>query len=69
MLGTALFVEEWPFAAIGIALECQRAIGQVREQHRRDAEVIIDHIPLGEVRLGIENFVEIGKCEALNLRE
>src|SRR6185437_1968241 len=69
MLGAALFIEERPFAAIGIAFERQRAIGQVREQDRRDAEVIIDHIPLGEVRLRIEDLIEIGKGETLYLGE
>jgi len=45
--------------AIGIALERERAVGKMRQQHRSNAHVIIDDLALGETSFGIEHFVQI----------
>ena len=33
----------------------------MRQQHRRDARVVVDHLALGEAGLGIEDLVEVGE--------
>src|SRR3954471_11194539 len=54
-----LLVEVGAADPVGIALERQRPPAQVRQQDRRDARVVVDHLPLGEPRLGIEDLVEV----------
>ena len=49
----------------GIALQRERPVAQVREQHRRDARVVVDHLALGEPGLGVEHLVEVGELEPL----
>ena len=58
-----LLVEVGARDAVGVALERQRAPAQVAEQHRRDAGVVVDHLPLGEPGLGIEDLVEVRQRE------
>src|SRR5437867_7571784 len=63
--GAVLFVEELAVHSVGIALERERPAPQVREQRRRDSQVEIDHLRLGETRLRIEDLVEIAERQAL----
>ena len=39
------------------------AAAQVRQQHRRDPRVVLDHLALGEAGRGIEDLVEVGERE------
>ncbi len=48
MRRTVLFVKKFAFDAVRIALHSQRPILQMRQKHRRNANVVIDHLPLGE---------------------
>src|SRR3954451_19474988 len=59
MARALLLVEVGAADAVGIALEGQGAPPQVREQRRRDPRVVVDHLALGEPRLGIEDLVEV----------
>ena len=54
-----LLVEVRPLDPVRIALERQRPVAQVAEQHGRDARVVLDHVPLGESRLGIHQLVQV----------
>ena len=63
MLWTALLVEKHPIYAFWIALERERTAFQVRNQYRRNADVIVDYLPFGEPNRGIENFVEVRKLK------
>src|SRR5262244_1078049 len=49
--------------AFGIALEGERASGEMRQEHRRNAHKIINDLALGETNLGVENFIQIGKLD------
>jgi hypothetical protein len=60
MTGTTLFVKERGIHPIRISFEDQRTIVQMRQKIRRDPDVIIDDLPLGETNRRIEHFVEIG---------
>ncbi len=47
----------------GIPLHGQRMSREMRHQYRRNADVIVDHLTLGEAGGGIENLVQVGKIE------
>src|SRR5205085_1458792 len=49
----------------GRSKERERAIAQVGQERRRDAQVEVDHLRLAEPRLRIEDLVEIAEREAL----
>jgi hypothetical protein len=55
----ALLVEKTTLNTIGVPFKCQWPIFQMRQQGRRDANVIIDDLPFGEASLWIKNFVQI----------
>src|ERR1019366_4738697 len=40
---------------------------QVRQQRRRDAHVIIDHLPLGESSFGKQHLIEVRKLQVPSL--
>jgi hypothetical protein len=67
VLGTFLLVEELAFDAVRVALHRQRPALEVRQHERRHARVVVDHLALGEARLGIEDLVEVGELELLAL--
>ena len=48
--GAVLLEERLPVDAVGPAGEGDRPAGQVRQQHRRDPHVVVDHLGLGERR-------------------
>ncbi len=68
MSRTIFFVKKFRFDAIRIALHGQRPILQMRQQHGRDPDVIIDHLALGEADLRIKDLVEIRNRKAFFLR-
>ena len=57
----ALFVKERLADAVGIAFEGQGPIFEVWEEHRPNADVVINHLPFGEAGLRIENFIDVGE--------
>jgi hypothetical protein len=60
---TLLLVEVPALDTVGIALERQRAIAQMRQQDRRDARVVLDDLALGEPRLGVHHLVQVREGE------
>src|SRR6266704_267807 len=61
------FVEKTTLNAIGIPLKRERAVFQMRQQDRRDANVIIDDLSFGEAGLWIKNFVEPGNGDSFTV--
>ncbi len=59
-----LLVEELLVHAVRVALQRQRAVAQMRQQHRRDARVVVDHLALGEAHGGVEHLVQVREPEA-----
>src|SRR6266545_8337554 len=59
MNGAIFLIEKLTFHAIWIALHCERAVLQVRQKHRRDPDVVIDHLRLGETRLRVKHLVQV----------
>jgi hypothetical protein len=60
-----LLIEEGRLHAIGVTLHGQRPILEVRQQHRRDLDVIGEHLALGETGLGIIDLFQIGNRHGL----
>ena len=67
MTRTVLFVEKHSGDAVGIALESERASRQMWQQHRGDADVVVDDLSLGEAALGVEDLVEVTERETTAL--
>jgi hypothetical protein len=63
MRGGLLLVEVPALHAVRIALERERAVAQVRQHGRRDARVVVDHLPLGEAHPGVHDLVEVRQRE------
>jgi hypothetical protein len=61
--GTLLLVEVPALDAVGIALEGERAVAQVRQHRGRDAGVVVDHLTLGEPHRGIHHLVQVRQRE------
>ena len=61
----ALLVEELVLHAVGIALQGERTVAQVRQQDRGDPRVVVDHLALREPRARVEDLVQIGERERL----
>jgi hypothetical protein len=59
MHGTILLVEKLTVHAIWIALHCEGTVLQVRQKRRGNADVVVDHLRLGETRLRIKHLVQI----------
>src|SRR4029453_4977862 len=59
MHGAVLFIEKLAFHAIWIALHCEGTVLQVRQKRRGNADVVVDHLRLGETRLRIKNLVQV----------
>src|SRR5204863_9465415 len=62
-----LLVEVLSLHSVGIPFERERPIAQVRQQGRRDAQVVVDHLRLGEAGPWVEDLGEIGELEPLSL--
>ena len=58
-----LLVEVPALDAVRVALERQGTVAQVRQQHGRDARVVVDHLALGEPDLGIHDLVQVRERE------
>ena len=56
-----LLVEELSLDAVRVALQRQRAVVQVRQEHGRDAHVVVDQVALREAGLRIHDLVEVGE--------
>src|SRR6267142_5218468 len=63
MLGRALLKKILVIHAFGIALHGQRTSGEMWQQDRCDADVVVDYLALGEAGGGIEDFVEVRELE------
>jgi hypothetical protein len=57
----ALHEKEVAGGAVWITLHHHRAVAQVREQHGRDFEVILNQVSLRDAQLRPEKLVEVGK--------
>ena len=56
------FSKKWPpFHPVRVALQRQRAVVQVGQQHTGDAHVVVDQVALREAGGGIEDLVEVGQ--------
>src|SRR5205085_1321694 len=66
MRWTILFVEEFLIYSIWITLHRERSVAQMRQKHGRNSDVIVDHLPLGEVDLRIKNFVQVRDRECFS---
>ena len=67
MGGTILFVEVHAGDALGISLHGERAAAQMRQQHRRHADVVINDLRFGETSRRIHHLLQVGKAELLSL--
>src|SRR5260221_8718786 len=63
MHGGVFFEEEFLLHAPGIALHGERPSGEMRHQIRRNADVVIDDLSLGEAGGGIEDLVKVRETE------
>ena len=50
-----------------VALQRERAVVQVRQEHGRDAHVVVDQVALREAGLRIHHLVEVGEAQAPSL--
>src|ERR1051325_8407923 len=68
MRRAVFFVKELRVHPVGISLHRQRPIAQMGQEHRRDANVIVDHLTFGESDFGIKHLVEVrdGELFAFN---
>jgi hypothetical protein len=57
--GAFLLEEMLALDAVGIAFQRQRAAREVGGEDRRDPGVVVDHLPLAEADLRIEDLVEV----------
>src|SRR4051812_48653646 len=64
-----LLVKERLIDTVRVTLHCERAISQMRKQHRRDADVIIDHLPLGEPGFRVKDLVQVRVPEVFSSDE
>src|SRR5207244_11737806 len=60
-----LFIKKFAFHTVGISLQCQRAIFQVRQKQWGYANVIVNYLSLGEAGLWINDLVEVGYRQLL----
>jgi hypothetical protein len=63
VVGTLLLVEVRAVDALGVALEREGPVPQVRQEHRGDPGVVVDHLTLGEPGLGIQDLFQVGELE------
>jgi hypothetical protein len=59
--GRVLGEERLAIHTVGIALERHRAAGDVREQHRRNPLVVVEHLGLGESVGRVEHLRQVGQ--------
>ena len=64
----ALHEERLAVGAVGIALHHHRAVGEVRQQHRRDVGVVLEQVALGDAERGPERLVEVGELDLARRR-
>jgi hypothetical protein len=59
--GDVLLEERLPVDALRVALERQRPAGDVRQQHRRDPLVVVEHLGLGEPGGRVQHLAQVGQ--------
>jgi hypothetical protein len=57
--GALLLVEEEAVHTIRISLQGDRAVFQMRQKHRRDANVVVDDLPFRKTRRRIQHLIEV----------
>src|SRR6476646_142203 len=62
-----LFVKEFCIYSVWVPLHRERPVAQMRQKHRRDLNVVIDYLPLGEADLRIENLVQVRDRELFSV--
>jgi len=67
VLRAILLVEVELGHALGIALERERPVFEVRQQHWRDAYEVVDDLSLGESDFRIQDLVEVAEFEGAAL--
>ena len=67
VLWRILLVEKFFVHAVGITLAGERAPGQMRHHRRRDADVVVDDLLLGESRRRVQHLFQIRQLELLAL--
>src|SRR5580704_7707420 len=63
MFSRVLFEEVFFVHAFGIALQSEWTSRKMRQQDRRDAGVVIDHLSLGEPGCGVKNLVQVSQTQ------
>src|SRR5215210_4614699 len=61
--GAVLLVEELPLDAVRVALQREGATAQVRQQRRRHARVVVDHLALGDAHRRVHHLVQVREAE------
>lgn len=59
-----LLIEVLALDPVGVARQHDGPVGQVGQQPRRDAAVVLDQVALGVALLGPEHLVEVGQADA-----
>src|SRR5580704_3055137 len=65
MFSRVLFEEVFFVHAFGIALQSERTSRKMRQQDRRDARVVIDHLSFCEPSCGVKNLAQVGQTQML----
>src|ERR1700746_144767 len=60
------FIEEETLHSFWIALKSNRPIFQMRQQRRRNANIIIDYLSLCEPDFRVQDFFEVGHSQLLS---
>jgi hypothetical protein len=59
MRGAILLVKKLAVDAVGVAFHRERPIFEMRQEDRRDADVVIDYVAFGESDLRIKHLVQV----------
>src|SRR5580700_5074634 len=65
MFRGVLFKKVFFVHAFGIALQSERTSRKMRQQDRRDARVVIDHLSFCEPSCGVKNLVQVSQTQML----
>src|SRR6266516_829726 len=63
------FVKEFCIHSVRIPFHGQRPIAKVRQKNRRDPDVVIDYLALGEANFRVENLVQVRNRELFSFND